>query len=189
MHRSSSVSTYYWLRNHRENDLLSSRMQNDWAKCLHLIIRQAISMMHVKTKHDHGELLSKIAEQRAALHRVHSTTKHISDRLDSIEATSQVRVDAMRSSSEATQTSIITMYSLIEQIMSFVSGFPRDIRNLLHIITQGDWRTYQAVLQIQERLAHSPSSAGGSHIQFTNALGEYRELPYEFFCHWEVRCS
>ena len=70
--------------------------------------------------------------------------------------------------------------------MGFVRTFPYEIRELLQSIVQADWRTYQAVLQIQERLARSPTTLHDSNIQFTNVLGEYRELPYEYFCQWEV---
>ncbi|KAL9117597.1 MAG: hypothetical protein Q9187_005866, partial [Circinaria calcarea] len=146
---------------------------------------QTVSSMGARAKQNHGDLISKIAEQRAALHQVHGMVEHIEHRMEGVEATSQAKLDDISSKSDATYASVISLRNLAEQVMAFVGTFPQEIRNLLYTIMQADWRTYQAVLQIQERLARSPSSLHGSNIQFTNALGEYRELPYEYFCHWE----
>ena len=143
--------------------------------------------MSVRAKRDHGDLISKIAEQRAALHQVHGKVEHIQDRIKSMEATSQTKLDAISSKSDATQTSVMNLRGLAQQVVATVGAYSQDIRGLLYNIMQADGRTYRAILQIQERLAQSPSSLLDSNIQFTNALGEYRELPYEYFCHWEVR--
>ena len=127
--------------------------------------------------------MSKIAEQRATLNQVHSSVKGIENRLDCVETNYR----AIGSRIAETHLSVMSLRTLGEQIMAFVRTFPHDIRGLLQSILQADWRTYQAVLQIQERLARSPTSLHESNIQFTNVLGEYRELPYEFFYQWEVR--
>ena len=141
---------------------------------LYMLNRQTVSSLNVRAKQDHGDLISKIAEQRAALHQVHGMVEHIEDRMEDVEATSQAKLDAISSKSDATHASVMSLRNLAEQVMAFVGTFPREIRDLLYTIMQADWRTYQAVLQIQERLAHSPSSLHDSNIQFTNALGEYR---------------
>ena len=73
-----------------------------------------------------------------------------------------------------------------DQILSFIRTFPQDIRERLQVLTQSDWRTYQAVLQVQDQIARSPTSLQESDIHFTNVLGEHRTLPYEYFCQWEV---
>ena len=153
----------------------------------YMLHRQAVSSMHPTIKKNHGDLMSKIVEQRVALDQVHSKVERIQDRMEGIEATSHAKLDAILSKSDATQSSVMSLRDLMQQALAFFCTFSRDIRDLLYNIMQSDWRTYQAVLQIQERLARSPSSLLDSNIQFTNALGEYRELPYEYFCHWEVR--
>lgn len=122
----------------------------------------------------HGDLLSKIDEQRAALYRVKSMVEHIEDRIEGIDGTSRGEMNAIKSKCDATHNSVMSLQHLSKQLMSFIINFPREIRDLLHNIVQADWRTYQAVLQIQARLAHSPSSLHASNIHFTNALGEYR---------------
>ena len=125
----------------------------------------------------------KIAEQRATLHQVHDSIERIESKIEGVDSNCR----AILSKVDETQTSVMSLRSLGEQIMAFIRTFPQDMRDLLQSIMQADWRTYQAVLQIQERLARLPTSLHDSNIQFTNVLGEYRELPYEYFCQWEVR--
>ena len=122
--------------------------------------------------------MSKIAEQRATLHHIHHSVECIEDRVEGVESNSR----AISTKVDETHLSVINLRSLGEQIVAFVRTFPHDVRDLLQSIMQTDWRTYQAVLQIQERLARSPTSLHESNIQFTNVLGEYRKLPYEYFC-------
>ena len=146
-----------------------------------------MSSVGTRVQRDHGDLMSMITEQRAALHKVHDIAEHVENRLEDLGSTTQARLDAISSQSDATNNSMMSLRNLGEQIGLFIRTFPREIRQLLHAILRADCRTYQAVLQIQEGISRSPSCLHGSDIRFTNALGEYRELPYEYFCHWEVR--
>ena len=132
--------------------------------------------MNVRATRRHGDLLSKIDEQRATLHRVHGMVEHIEDRMEGIDGTSRGELDAIKSKCNATHNSVMGLQHLSKQLMSFIINFPREIRDLL---VQSDWRTYQAVLQTQARLAHSPSSLHASNIHFTNALGEYRVRAFQ----------
>lgn len=95
--------------------------------------------------------------------------------------------DAVSDKVDVIRTSVVSIRDLGHQILGFMRTFPGEIRDRLQAIIQADWLTYQAVLQVQEQIAHSPTGLQASNIQFTNALGEYRSLPYEYFCHWEVR--
>lgn len=149
--------------------------------------RQTLSSMNIRTRQEHEDLISKVVENRAALQQVQGFVEQIEDRMEGMRATSQAKLDAISSKSDALQVSVMSLRDLGEQVMVFVRTFPREIRQLLNTFMQVDWRTYQAVLQIQERLSRSPTSLHDSNIKFTNVLGEYRELPYEYFCHWEVR--
>lgn len=153
------------------------------AECSSLLHRQTISSIDKRTKRQHGTLMSKIAEQRATLHQVHSSVERIENRMEGMESSSR----AVCSKIDETHLSVTSLRSLGEQIKAFIRTFPHETRDLLQGIMQADWRTYQAVMQIQARLAQSPTSLHDSNIQFTDVLGEYRELPYEYFCQWEVR--
>jgi len=143
--------------------------------------------MNTRTKREYGDLSMKIAEHRAGLRQVQETVDNIEDRMGGIETARHDEFKAISSKADETQSSLMSLRNLGEKIMSFMMTFPQEIRDLLQTIVQSDWRTYQAVLQIQDRLARAPSSLHDSKIRFANALGEYRELPYERFCNWEVR--
>ena len=52
------------------------------ANSLYILNRQTISSINVRTERRHGDLLSKIDEQRAALHRVNGMVEHIEDRME-----------------------------------------------------------------------------------------------------------
>ena len=142
--------------------------------------------MNLRSKQDHGLLMSKIMDNRATLHKIHGVVESTEDRMEGIEATCETKLSTMVTKVDATYASLVNLKLVGEQILAFISTFPLEVRELLRTITQADWRTYQAVLQIQQRLSRSPTFYHESNIRFTDALGEYRELPYEFFCHWEV---
>lgn len=142
--------------------------------------------MDARTKKDRSELISKVQENRSALRDVHNIVDSIEGRMEVIEATSKANSEAILVEKETMNASMVSLRNLGEQILNFLRSFPKEIRALLQGIMQADWRTYQAVLQIQEHLARSPTFLHDSNIRFTNALGEYRELPYEYFSHLEV---
>ena len=109
--------------------------------------------------------------------------------MDKLEAVADTNTKAMVDKTDGINTSVVSLRTLVHQIVEVLKTFPRDIRDMLQNIVQADWRTYQAILRIQEHLARPPSSLNESNIQFTNGLGEHSSLPYEYFCQWEVRAE
>lgn len=138
--------------------------------------------MNSRAWQNHSDLASKISETQTTPETVGGGGNDTGKKLDQMQSTLQVKLAALQSSAENTSVSIMSLRSRGEQIFQFLSTLPRDIRDLLNTIVQADRRTYQAVLQIQQRLAKSPICQHDSNIQFTNVLGEYREFPYEYFC-------
>jgi len=122
--------------------------------------------------------MSKAAESRAAMQEVHGIVEHIDHSMEGVVTTLEAKTGAISVKIDTINASIMSLRALGEQILGFVRTFPREIRDLLQTMIQTDWRTYQAVLKIQERLARSPNSLHESNIQFTNALGEYREYVF-----------
>ena len=147
---------------------------------------QTVSSINMRTRREHDSLMSKVLQNRAALRHVHSVVESIESKMHGIEETSRANFEAMSAKCDATAVSVLSLRTLGQQILTFLSTFPQEIRDLLQSIVQADWRTYQAVLHLQQCLARSPTSVHESNIRFTDVLGEYRELPYEFFSRWEV---
>ena len=166
--------------------------------------RNTLSRMDSRNQKKHSDLMSKAAEHRAALHKVQDGIVQIEDkmsragaafdrRLDGIEndmsqarEASSRRLDGMGAKIGDTQASVMSLRSTGEQILKFLRTFPREMRELLENILRTNWQTYQVLLRIQQSTTRSPTGLLESNIRFENALGEYRELPYEFFRHWEV---
>ena len=130
--------------------------------------------------------MSMVIENRAALGRVEHEMGHMSNDLREANAVSHEKLDALSTKADAIQTSIVSLRGLGEQIMNYIGHFPEDIRDLLRSILQSNWQLYQVLLQIQQSTPHSPTGLLDSNIKFEDALGEYSELPYEYFRHWEV---
>ena len=106
--------------------------------------------------------------------------------MDSTADETKAGLQTLSNRVDSSNTSIASLITIGDQILAFVKSFPQEVRGRLRAITQADWRTYQAVLRLQESISQAPTSLHESNIQFTNALGEYRSLPYEYFCDWEV---
>ncbi|KAL2043073.1 hypothetical protein N7G274_004133 [Stereocaulon virgatum] len=144
-----------------------------------------LSSMNARTKMEHGDLLSKIGEHRAAMDKIRESVEQVDDRITKEREVLYGRMEAISDKMDAAQLSIIGMRSLGERILEYIKTFPREIRGLLRAIMQNNWQMYQVLLQIQHNTSRAPTAMQASNIRFTNVLGEYRELPYEYFCHWE----
>ena len=143
--------------------------------------------MNARTKQEHGDLLSKIAEHRAAMTTTQKSVELLNDKVSQEGADIRGRLDAISNKVDATHVSIISMQSLGGKILYYIRTFPTEVRGLLQTIMWNNWQMYQVLLQIQQNTSRAPTALHASNIRFTNVLGEYKELPYEYFCHWEVR--
>ena len=87
---------------------------------------------------------------------------------------------------QAIRSSVVSLRGLGENIIAHVRRLPKKMRELLQAILYSNWQIYQILLQIQRTTSQSPTGLLDSNIKFEDALGEYKELPYEHFRHWEV---
>ena len=125
--------------------------------------------------------MAAVADNRAALGRIQSGTEDMSNSLQEANAASHKKLDALSTKTDATQSSILSLRSLAEQVASHIAHFPRELRDLLRAILRSNWQMYQVLLQVQRCTSHNPTGLLDSNIKFEDALGEYRELPYEYF--------
>lgn len=72
------------------------------------------------------------------------------------------------------------------QAKRFLCIFPAEIRALIQSIVRSNTQMYMLLLKIHNSITTSPSDQGSSKIKLEDALGVVRELPYEWFRHWEV---
>ena len=143
--------------------------------------------MDSRSKSGQQSLLSKVTENRAALGRVQEEIERMGEDSREANAITCKKLDALSANFDTTQVSIMSLRSLGEQMMEYIGHFPREVRDLLRAILQSNWQIYRVLLQTQQSTSPSPTGLLESNIKFEDALGEYRELPYEYFRHWEVR--
>ena len=132
--------------------------------------------MNHRTEQEYSASKVRDEEHRAAIRQVQSAVGTAATETES----------GLQTISNRINSSILGLKSIVDTIQDFVDTLPQGIRNRLQEITQANGRTYQILLQIQQHISSSPTSVHESDIKFTNALGEHRSLPYEFFCQWEV---
>lgn len=156
------------------------------AQHLHLHYRQILSKINLRMKEEHGHLMSKITEHWNIMYKVQGHIERVEEGAISRAADTIKRLDAVSQQVAATHFSIRSFRRLAEQTAGFINTFPLEICDLLRRIMQNNWQMYQVILNVERSISRAPTSLHTSNIQFTNALGEYRELPYEYFCHWEV---
>lgn len=111
---------------------------------------------------------------------------NIEDGMEQATQDSRDRLDALSSNVDATKAAVLSLRGMGQNIMSFISTFPIEMRDLLQKILLSNWQVYHMLLTIQQSPAPSPTGILESNIKFEDAMGELKELPYEFFRHWEV---
>ncbi|CAG8970730.1 hypothetical protein HYALB_00001512 [Hymenoscyphus albidus] len=86
----------------------------------------------------------------------------------------------------SSRASFFCLRVLSAQVLNFLRAFPAEIRALLEKILRVNMQMYATLVRIQTQLASSPQFPGTENIVFEDGLGVVRELPYEWFKHWEV---
>jgi hypothetical protein len=148
-----------------------------------------------ESKNDFSALADDV---RSKFSDITTASSSASAKLDNIDATlssTQTTVTNVAKNlntiSRAMTSAQITLISLRDtglQVRQFLRTFPTELRGLLQSILRTNMHMYFMLLNIQSHVSTSPSLSLQSNIKFEDALGVVRELPYEWFRHWEV-CS
>lgn len=199
------------LRILRESGRQTSRSQRTIANTP---CRQTLSKMEARGKGEHNELMAKIVEHRAGLNQIQRDIQKVKDEVTQAQKTSNsnasiqsematelrdevkalsnstacnmTRLDSISSTTSSIHSSVMSLRNLGEQVTRFIGTFPAEIRDLLQRILRTNLQIYYMLLQSQNMIPASPSRLVQSTIKFEDALGRVRELPYEWFRHWEV---
>ena len=124
---------------------------------------------------------------QASFRQVQYLVREIEHKADATANMAGTRLDVISVKADAIQTSMVSVRGLAHQVLIYMRSLQGDAgRSASH--NQADWRTYQAVLQIQKQTAHSSTSLQASNIQFANALEIVLCCPTSI-CHWEVRAD
>ena len=130
--------------------------------------------------------MHKVEENRAKLDRIQKEMGHIRKEWGGANVDTYEKLDSLSGEANAIKSSVMSLRTLGEQIMDYVGHFPREMRDLLRAILRSNWQTYQVLLHVQQNTSRTPTGLLDTNIRFEDALGEYKELPYEYFRYWEV---
>ena len=164
---------------------------------------QTVSQIDTRVQKEHKDLLTRIEEHRSRLGLVHDAVHGV--KKDIIEASLVARLDArkqlemsaeMQNNMKALADNASQSVGLLQNLSSttgllrsslvslktVVGAFPVMLQHLL----QTNVQIYQILLQLKNSsICANPTTRLSSNIKFIDALGRPKELPYEWFCHWE----
>lgn len=172
---------------------------------------ETVSTLESRGKAQHHELLKSIEEHRAKFQglsrkveevkeeviqtrqstaaNIKNLSSNMQSKLDGISGNTAELAQNMSALSvemASTQNSVLSLRDTGSQILTFLRKFPADLRTLLQTIIRTNMQMYYVLLKIDSKVSASPSLLNQSNIRFEDALGVVRELPHEWFKHWEV---
>ena len=130
--------------------------------------------------------MTEILQQRQDALRIDEEFRNVRERADETRADLSQKLETVVNTTDSIQSRVHSCQSVGQQILAFVASFPSEIRESLRKISQTDIQIYDTLLQVQQDIAAAPTNVLQSNIRFEDALGRGRDLPYEYFRHWEV---
>ncbi|KAI9864391.1 MAG: hypothetical protein M1813_003311 [Trichoglossum hirsutum] len=171
---------------------------------------ETLSEMESRARGEHSNLLSRVIDLRAGVNDVRQEAQEIKEELvhkqaehavQQMEAANDLnnkvdtinesishntsQLNSISSTTSSIQTSIVSLRNLGGQFIQFINTFLAEMRELLQRVLRTNLQIYYMLLFSQSGMGRSPSLLLQSNIRFEDALGRVRELPYEWFRHWE----
>ena len=132
-------------------------------------------------------LEGKATEHQSVLYSINERTQSMDDRMKLVQAADHEILESVDARVDKIDHSIVQARQFGQQIMDYLNAFSGKIQGLLRAILQSNLQTYQLMLQMQQNVPPRPTNLLESNIRFEDVLGELKELPYEYFRHWEVK--
>jgi hypothetical protein len=133
--------------------------------------------------------MSRIVEYRNDINRVDANLQDAKDKMYYTQQSMNDQLETISKSTRGTHSSVLSLRNIGQQLLVFLETFSTETRKVLEKILRTDLRTYHLLLQVQRDIAASPTGLLKSNIKFEDAIGRFRELPYEYFRYWEVSLS
>lgn len=142
--------------------------------------------MSVETRSSAQRLEEKITEHQNVLHSVKERTQSMDDRMKLFQVADHEILESIDARVDKIDHTVVQARQFGQQIMHYLNAFSGKIQGLLRAILQSNLQTYQLMLQMQQNISPRPTNLLESNIRFEDVLGEFKELPYVYFRHWEV---
>ena len=145
-------------------------------------------MSKVGTDMRHGiqSLEEKLVQHHTALHAIEDRTRAMDERTRLAQTNDHDLLTTVNAKVDSVNHSVVQTRNLGQQVMKYLGTFSKRFQGPLRAILQSNLQMYQLLLQIQRNIGPQPSNLLESNIRFEDALGEIKELPYQYFRHWEV---
>ena len=155
----------------------------DGSKSAYLLLAsKTLSKLSAEMRSSIQGLEEKITEHHAILHSVQERNQSMDDRIRLAQVADRQILESVCAGVDRMDHSAVEARHSGKQIMDYLNAFSGKIQGHL----QSNLQTYQLMLQTQQNIAPRPTNLLKSNIRFEDALGEIKELPYEYFRHWEV---
>jgi hypothetical protein len=134
-----------------------------------------------------AEAKREIEDRKSAQFRLDTQSALDGIRTDATDFKSDTsnRLDQISADTSSMQTSLVSINDLGRQIVAFLSSFPVEMRDLLKKVHSVNMQMYYILLQQSRTVPTSPELQHGK-IYLLDCMGRQFELPYEWFCRWEV---
>lgn len=149
-------------------------------------VKKEAKSCHQEFKSDFSSLANDV---RSKFDKVMASSSSVSGDLNIVSATvraTQSSLEDVSTTLSSAQTTLMSLRDIGFQIKQFLCTFPAELRGLLQNILRTNMQMYFMLLNIHSSVGASPSNQGSSKFKLEDALGVVRELPYEWFRHWEV---
>lgn len=154
--------------------------------CSYVSHSQTVSNLSAKVNQQHQVLQCNTVKHGAKIDQTASKIDAMNARIEETNDTTHDKIDRLSTKVEQVQTSVSSVRSVAKQAFDFLVSFSREAQETMRATIQSDWQIHRVLLDVQDRIAQTPTGLLNSNIKFENALGEYWEFPYEVFRHWEV---
>ena len=151
-----------------------------------LLARKTLSKMSAEMRSSVQRLEETIAEHHTILYSVQERTQGMDERIKLAKGADHEILESIYARVDRMNHSVVQARNFGQQIMDYLNTFSGKVQGLLRAILQSNLQTYQLMLQMQQNISPRPTNLLESNIRFEDALGEIKELPYEYFRHWEV---
>jgi hypothetical protein len=164
-------------------------------------LSETVSAMDSRSRQEHQSLLSEMIRIRSSLNQFRDDMQHteqsakarnfasdsvLHSKIDNFNHSTSSALQSISSSTRSIQSSVLSLRDIGQQILHFLNSFPREIRDLLRHTLRMNFHIYHLLVNLQNSMGRSPGLLLESNIRFEDALGRTRELPYQWFRHWEV---
>ena len=132
---------------------------------------------------NHVQILNRQVQQDEAIQSIAERARCTEAMIGQAAQEATTDMTTVRSDTASVRSSVVHMSNIGQQLLSFLGSFQSEMRQKIGRLLSLNWLMYQMLLVMQQNISRSPTGLLQSNIRFEDAMGEPKELPYEYFRH------